>query len=153
MKALSSSEACHLVKRGKRSTRAAAVAARAGLRNGLALRTAFSYPIRVPQPIILPLALVALVLWLITRIRYTIDDRYVRVVLPGVTLRRIALADIESVSTAMPLWNEHWCNTLWPWGRVVCIRRKTGLIRNFIISPANRDAFLQELKSKLGTPD
>jgi len=107
----------------------------------------------VPQPIILPLALVALVLWLITRIRYTIDDRYVRVVLLGITLRRIALADIESVDTAIPLWNEHWCNTLWPWGRVVCIRRKTGLIRNFIISPANRDAFLQELKSKLGTTD
>ena len=141
------------MKRGKRSTRAAAVAELAGLQNGLALRTAFSYPVRVPQAIILPLALVALALWLVTRIRYTIDDRCVRVVLLGVTVRRIALANIESVSTAMRLWNEHWCNTLWPWGRVVCIRRKTGLIRNFIISPANRDAFLQELKSKLGTMD
>jgi hypothetical protein len=121
--------------------------------DGLAAQITLSYPFRMLPPIVFPLALAALVLWLVTQIRYRIDDRYVRVVLLGITVRKIALADIESVNTAMPLWNEHWCNTLWPWGRVVCIRRKTGLIRNFIISPADRNAFLQELRRKLGTPD
>jgi hypothetical protein len=97
---------------------------------------------------------VVLLLWLITRIRYTIDDQHVRVMLMGLTLRKVALSDIESVDTSAPLWNEHWCNTYWPWGRTVRIRRKTGLIRNFVITPANRGAFVEELRGRLGrTPE
>ena len=84
-----------------------------------------------------------------TRIRYTIDDQYVRVVLLVLTLRKVELSDIEFVDKRMPLWNEHWCNTFWPWGRTVRIRRKTGFIRNFIISPANRDEFIQQLQERL----
>lgn len=135
---------------GGKATSSAVVGVAAGMRNGLALPISFFHPVRVLPPIIFPVGLVALALWLTTQIRYRIDDRFLRVVLLGITVRKIALADIESVTTAMPLWNEHWCNTLWPVGRVVCIRRKTGLIRNFTISPANRDAFLDQLKSKLG---
>ena len=97
-----------------------------------------------------PVALIGLMGWCITRIRYTIDERHVRVTLFGVTLRKIALADIEFADTKCPLWNEHWCNTFFAWGRSVRLRRKTGIARNFIITPANRDAFLAELRSKLG---
>ena len=78
------------------------------------------------------------------------DDRYVRVVLFGATLRKIALSDIEFADTAMPFWNEHWCNTLCACGRIVRLRRKSGLVRNFIITPADRGAFLADLRSKLG---
>ena len=90
------------------------------------------------------------VLWLVTRIRYTIDERHVRVMGGRVTLRKIALADIEFVDTKAPFWNEHWCNCfLGCLGRVVRIRRKSGLIRNFIITPADRDAFIRELRERL----
>ena len=99
------------------------------------------------QPL-LGLSVVALAFCLVTRIRYVIDDRHVRVVLFGATLRKIALSDIEFADTAAPLWNEHWCNTLWGCGRVIRLRRKTGLIRNFIITPANRAVFLEELLAK-----
>ena len=58
-----------------------------------------------------PLALIVVVCWGITRIRYTIDGQHVRVKLFSVTLRKIALADIEFADTKCPLWNEHWCNT------------------------------------------
>jgi len=84
------------------------------------------------------------------RIRYTVDDAYVRVRLFGATLRKIALSDIEFADTASPFWNEHWCNTLWTRGRIVRLRRKSGFVRNFIITPADRDAFLAELQAKLG---
>jgi len=97
-----------------------------------------------------PVALVGLIFWLVFRIRYTLDNQYVRVQLFGITLRRIALSDIEFADTAAPFWNEHWCNTLWPFGRVVRLRRKSGLVRNFIITPSDRDAFLAELRGKLG---
>jgi len=97
-----------------------------------------------------PFALIALILWLVFRIRYTVDNEYVRVVVFGVTVRRIALSDIEFADTAAPFWNEHWCNTLCACGRIVRLRRKSGLVRNFIITPVDRDAFLAELRSKLG---
>ncbi len=95
------------------------------------------------------LAVIIFILWSATRIRYVINDHYLRVLWFGITTRRIALSDMEKVDTCAPLWNEHWCNTLWPVGRVVRIRRKTGIFRNFIITPQNRDAFIRELKAKV----
>ena len=86
---------------------------------------------------------------MICHIRYVIDVACVRVVLGRFTLRKIAITDIAYVDTKGPFWNEHWCNTMWPRGRVVRIRRKTGWIRNFIITPANRDDFLRQLNSHL----
>lgn len=98
---------------------------------------------------LLPLAIVALVFWLVTRIRYVIDDEYVRVKWLGATVRKIALSDIEFADTECPLWNEHWCNTLFAWNRAVRIRRRSGFCRNFIITPSNREEFLTELRAKL----
>jgi len=97
-----------------------------------------------------PVVVIVLVFWLVTRIRYTVDEHHVRVKLFGATLRKIALSDIEFADTAMPFWNEHWCNTICACGRIVRLRRKSGFIRNVIITPADRDAFLAELRSKLG---
>ena len=97
-----------------------------------------------------PVGPLVLICWCITRIRYAIDDQHVRVKLFGLTLRKIALADIEFADTNCPLWNEHWCNTFFAWGRSVRLRRRTGIARNFIITPAHRDTFLDELQRKLG---
>ena len=95
-------------------------------------------------------AWVAPLLWVVTRIRYRITDRHVRVRLGTVTLRKIALSDIASVDTRLIFWNEHWCNTLWPWGRIVRIKRKSGFIRNFVVTPDNRDEFITQLRERLG---
>ena len=86
----------------------------------------------------------------VASLRYLVDDRSVRVVCWGITLRKIALTDIVDISTATPFWNEHWCNTFWPFGRTVCLRRRTGLFRNFIITPKNRDEFIRDLRQRLG---
>jgi len=85
---------------------------------------------------------------LVPRLRYVVDQDYLRVVLGGVTLRKIALADIEFIDTQAPIWNEHWCNCFVPKGRIVRIRRKTGLVRNFIITPKDRELFMKELKQR-----
>lgn len=93
---------------------------------------------------------VGAVFLIVPRIRYVLDESHLRVMLGGVTLRKIALADIEFVDTSAPFWNEHYCNCLSGCrSRVVRIRRKSGLVRNFIITPADRDAFIQELRSRL----
>ena len=87
--------------------------------------------------------------WMITRISYVVDDQHLRVVIGGFTLRKIALSDIAFVDTSAPFWNEHWCNTAFAMKRVVRIRRKSGWIKNFIITPANRDDVLRQLQSQL----
>ncbi len=91
----------------------------------------------------------ATLLFLVTRIRYVVDDDHVRVVFFGQTVRKIALTDIEEVRAGRPFWNEHWENTLWTFGRSVTIRRKSGWIRNVVISPRDRDEFIRDLKSRL----
>jgi hypothetical protein len=65
-------------------------------------------------------------------------------------MRKIALADIASVDTRFCFWNEHWCNTVTDIpNRRVTLHRKSGLIRNFVITPKNREAFLAELSARL----
>jgi len=86
---------------------------------------------------------------MVRHIRYVIDDRFLRVMLGGFTMRKIALSDIEFVDTKTPIWNEHWCNCFIACGRVVRIRRKSGIVRNFIITPKERDLFIEELKNHL----
>ncbi len=93
----------------------------------------------------------ALLYWAITRISYVVDDRHLRVILGKFTLRKIALSDIAFVDTAAPLWNEHWCNTVFPGKRVVRIRRRSGWIKNFIITPANRDELIRQIQLRLDT--
>jgi hypothetical protein len=109
--------------------------------------------LRVPKDhlgvAVLLAAWVALLLWSVTRIRYTVDGRHLRVRLGRLTLRKIALSDIESVDTRWCFWNEHWCNTFWPRGRIVRIRRRSGLFRNFVITPADRDKVLHKLQERL----
>ena len=99
--------------------------------------------------VLLPIPILLVVLWGITQMHYVIDDRFVRVLLWGFTLRKIALTDIEGVDTKVVIWNEHWCNTLFAWGRSVRIRRRTGIAHSFIITPANRDEFIQQLQERL----
>jgi hypothetical protein len=86
---------------------------------------------------------------MITRISYVVDERYLRVVIGKFTLRKIAIADIAFVDTSAPFWNEHWCNTAFALKRVLRVRRKSGWIKNFIITPANRDEMLRALEPRV----
>ena len=88
---------------------------------------------------------------MVPHFRYVIDDQFLRVMLGGVTMRKIALSDIEFVDTKSPVWNEHWCNCFNACERVVRIRRKSGIVRNFIITPADRESFIEELNKRLGS--
>jgi hypothetical protein len=92
---------------------------------------------------------VGLVFWIVPKIRYEIDADSLRVMLGPLTMRRLALADIEFVDTQAPVFNEHWCNCFNCKGRIVRIRRKSGLVRNFIITPRDREALMEQLKRRL----
>ena len=90
---------------------------------------------------------VLLFVWLVTRIRYRIGSRHVKVLLFGVCLRRVALANIESISKRRgDGWAENWWSTLHPKHRMLVLRRRRGLFRNFVVTPKNRYIFKTDLE-------
>jgi hypothetical protein len=93
---------------------------------------------------------ILLFIWLMTRIRYRIGSRHVKVLLFGVCVRRIKLASIESVSKRRgPGWTERWWSTPRPKHRALVLRRSRGLCRNFEITPKNRYIFRAGLERAL----
>jgi hypothetical protein len=88
-----------------------------------------------------------LFLWVISRIRYRIGSKYLKVVLFGLVLRRVAFSDIESISKRRAGGlAEHWWSTMRPKHRLLVIRRRHGLCPNFVITPRNRYAFRADLE-------
>ena len=96
-------------------------------------------------PFVASLAILAFfvhaIFWAMT---FTVDEAYLRVRFYGYTARKIALSDIEWAAQDWAFWNEHWTNTF-SMDRIVLIRRRTGLFKNFHISPPSPQEFLGEL--------
>jgi hypothetical protein len=83
-----------------------------------------------------------LFVWLVSRIRYRIGSRHVKVILFGIPIRRVALANLEGVSKRRgPGLAEHWWSTLSPKHRLLVLRRRRGLFKNFVVTPRNRYIF------------
>ena len=95
--------------------------------------------------------------WMVTRIRYQITPRHLKITLFGITLRRIRISNIASVSKRRTDGlAENWWSTLRPTHRLLVIRRHRGLFRNVIITPRNRYVFKAELESamqRMSAPD
>jgi len=86
-------------------------------------------------------------IWVLTHLRYHIGSRYLRITLFGITLRRISLDDIESVSKRRPSgWTEHWWSTIRPNHRMLFIRRSRGLRKYLVVTPKNRYIFKADLE-------
>lgn len=88
-----------------------------------------------------PIFLIHAIFWGMT---FTVDEAYVRVRMYGFTVRKVAVSDIEWAAQDWVFWNEHWTNTVNP-KRMVLLRRRTGLFKNFLISPSSPIVFLNEL--------
>ena len=86
---------------------------------------------------------------LASRLRYVLTARHLKVTLFGLCVRRIRLADIDSVSKRQSHWAEKWYNTLKPAHRMLVIRRRRGWLKDFIITPKNRYVFRAELEQAM----
>jgi len=82
-------------------------------------------------------------------IQYQLGEKGVEVLIAGRPVRRIRYGDIESVRRGYSFWNEHWSSRLDVWRTGVTIRRRSGLLRNFVITPDDPDAFLDNLRQHL----
>ena len=74
--------------------------------------------------------------------RITVTTLEVRIL--GRVVRRLTLADIEDVHRRGALIHENW-SSLKFWNSVT-IRRRSGLFRNFVISPDDPEAFVVRLQ-------
>ena len=93
------------------------------------------------------LVLIALAL----RLRYVVTDTHLEVRLFGLPVRRLRLTNIDRVSKRQSRRAERWVNTLRPSHRILVIRRRTGWLREFIITPTNRYVFRTELERAIAT--
>jgi len=80
--------------------------------------------------------------------KYELTREGLEVKLGSWTVRRIFYSDMTGVEPGYVFWNEHWSN-FWPW-EFITVRRKSGLIKNFVINPPDRDKFLNELRLRIG---
>ena len=88
-----------------------------------------------------PVLLIHAIFWGMT---FTVDEAYVRVRVYGWTVRKVALSDIGWAAQDWVFWNEHWTNTVNP-RQMILLRRRTGLFKNFLISPPSPQDFLKDL--------
>ena len=63
-------------------------------------------------------------------------------------VRRIYYRDMAGVEPGSVFWNEHWCN--FRPCEFITVKRKSGLVRNFVINPPDRDRFINELRLRIG---
>jgi len=89
-------------------------------------------------------AVVLMFLTTVGTITYRITDTALEVRILGRIIRRILLADIEEVHRRGALVHENW-SSLKFWNSVT-IRRRSGLLRNFMISPDDPDRFAARLQ-------
>ena len=94
-----------------------------------------------------PVMIVGLTLSLLRTTRYELRDDALCIVIGGKCVRRILYSDIESVERGSPFWNEHW-NRL-ALDPNITIKRRSGLIKNFVINPPDTDEFIAQLRERI----
>ena len=78
---------------------------------------------------------------------YRVTETAVEVLILGCVARRIRLGDIEEVHRRGALLHEGWSGPRF-WNSMT-LRRKSGLLRNFVISPDEPDRFVENLREVL----
>jgi hypothetical protein len=80
-------------------------------------------------------------------LRYRLTADALEVLILGWPVRRIRFDDIEEVHRRGALIHESWAGLKF-WNAVT-IRRRSGRLRNFVISPDDPDRFVAELQDRL----
>jgi len=101
--------------------------------------------------VILKIMLIAAVLFTFvaatSTIRYRITAGALEVLVMGMVARRVPFSEIEEVHRRGALLHESWSGPRF-WNAVT-IRRRRGMLRNFVISPDEPDRFVRRLQESL----
>jgi hypothetical protein len=102
------------------------------------------------EAILLVVAGFGLILYSVSRLNYVIDDRYLRLRLGPIPLRKVPMGDIVDAVTTLTHWSESWTNTIYPptiSKKAVTVYRKSGGFGRIVLTPDNPEAFIERLKS------
>ena len=80
---------------------------------------------------------------------YEISRECLRVTWLGIRVRQLRLKDIDSVSKRRKFASENWSNTWRPRHRILVIRKRSGLRKDFVITPSYRYQFRNQLESAI----
>lgn len=95
-----------------------------------------------------------LLLWCFFNIHFRIGSRHLKVLIFGMTVRRIPLDQIAYASKREPKGPaEYWFSTFKTSHRLLTIERKSGLRKFVCITPTNRYVFLADLKAAVRRVD
>ena len=93
------------------------------------------------------LLLVVGLLVLLICIRYRVGEKYLIVSIFGIPVRWVRLTNIRHVGTARVRFAEQWHNQILVKPQtVLVIRKRRGLIKNLVITPLHRHAFMAEIE-------
>jgi hypothetical protein len=93
------------------------------------------------------LLLIAWVMYLRTRIRYSIGPNHLNILLLGIPIRRVRLDNIRHIHGRKTKFAERWGNmVLTRYDRVLVIEKHRGLIKRCLITPDKRYVFKAELE-------
>jgi len=100
------------------------------------------------------LLLLLLLYWCMSHLHFRIGSRHLKVLCFRLVIRRVSLLDIAHASKREPKGAaERWYSTFRTSHRLLTIERKSGLRRNFVITPQNRYVFLADLKNAVRRMD
>ena len=80
---------------------------------------------------------------------YQITPTHLKVTWLGIRVRQIRLQDIESISKRRKFARENWANTWRPRHRILVVRKRSGLRRDFVITPRYRYEFRNQLEASM----
>ena len=99
------------------------------------------------------LAVIVLYAWHRFYYDYQITPNALKVTWLGFRVRRLKLSDIESISKRRKFRAENWANTWRPRHRILVLRRRSGLRKDFIITPVYRYEFRNQLETAMAKLD
>ena len=80
---------------------------------------------------------------------YHISKESLNVTWFGVRVRKLPLAEIDSISKRRKFASENWSNTWRPRHRILVIRKRRGFRKDFVITPAYRYEFRNQLEAAI----
>ena len=101
------------------------------------------------EQIVPVIAIIVFILYGISRLNYLIDDRYLRIFLGPVPLRKFSIDDIRDARVGFSHWTESWTNTIYPptiSRKGVTIYRKSGGVKKVLITPDDPAGFVERIK-------
>lgn len=90
------------------------------------------------------------VLNIISKINYTLDSQYLRILIGSFSVRKIAIKDISEVKVGANKGGENWTNTLHRptiLKRAITICRSSGWFERMVITPDHRENFVNRIKN------